>query len=33
MKEKVEEQNHTIKNLQDELNALRKLYGNTNNFK
>lgn len=32
MKEKVEEQNHTIKNLQDELNALRKLYGNTNNF-
>ena len=32
MKEKVEEQNQTIKNLQDELNTLRKLYGTNSNF-
>lgn len=30
MKEKVEEQNHTIKSLQDELNVMKKLYSGTN---
>ena len=28
MQEKLEEQNHTIKNLNEEINALKKLYGN-----
>lgn len=30
MQEKLEEQNHTIKNLNEEINSLKKLYGNKN---